>query len=55
MRKRKILVAAVLLLTLVGVMFAQRRRGPFPFREDDDVPMPADAGDKQQRHEKKQI
>ena len=49
MRKRKILAAAVLLLALVGVGFAQRLRVPreaFPFREDEDQPMPADAGEK---------
>jgi hypothetical protein len=49
MRKRKILAAAVLLLTLVGVGFAQRLRVPreaFPFKEEEEQPMPADAGEK---------
>lgn len=47
MRKRKILAATMLLLTLAGLAFAQRR-GPrfFPFRDEDDAPMPADAGEK---------
>ena len=47
MRKRKILAATMLLLTLAGLAFAQRR-GPrfFPFRDDEDAPMPADAGEK---------
>lgn len=48
MRRRKILAAAVLLLTLVGVAFAQRRgaRAFFPFADDEEVPMPRDANDK---------
>lgn len=48
MRKRKFLAAAMLLLTLVGVAFAQRRgpRGFFPFQEEEDAPMPADADEK---------
>ncbi len=49
MRKRKILAAALLLTALLGVAFAQRLRVPykdFPFREDEEQPMPADAGEK---------
>ena len=47
MRKRKILAAALLLTALLGVAFAQRLRVPynaFPFREDEEQPMPVDAG-----------
>ena len=47
MRRRKFLVAATLLLALVGVAFAQRRMPRFfPFREEEDQPMPVDANDK---------
>ena len=45
MRKRKIVAAVIVLLTIVGVAYAQRRMPRFfPFQETDDAPMPADAG-----------
>src|SRR5688500_9686996 len=49
MQKRKILAAAILLTALLGVAYAQRLRVPysvFPFRENEEQPMPADAGDR---------
>lgn len=49
MHKRRIWITGLLLATLLGVAYAQRRgafRGGFPFVENEDQPTPVDAGDK---------